>query len=435
MVLSTPDNYNRAPLETFPGAWRVAMSDAERFLAEHRAVTRRFFLGCGLAGAAAALAVGRASAERPPELAKAVDSIGPYFTTQAQFRDVSRGNPLPHRLPEAKKQEVGLTRETWRLEVVADPDRPAKLGKTLTTKDGTALDFDGLLKLAERHAVRFAKVMTCLNIGCPLGTGVFEGVPLREVVWMTRPKEDLRRVFYHGYHNDDAKQMFRSSLPVGRVLEDPDGLPPVILCYKLNGDWLTPERGGPVRIVVPEHYGFKSVKWLSHVFLSNLPHANDTYADGNNDVDSPLKTFAATLHVPNGAKAGAALPVTGYAQVGVSGLSKVQVWVQPAGETWPADDPYFANAPWTDTEVLPPPDDWGPADTKGVVGFDAAGRPKEWPLRLTKVHWAALLPGRPAGEYVLRCRTVDAQGHAQPMPRPFRKSGRCDIEEVRFTVA
>src|SRR5262249_14521850 len=158
----------------------------------------------------------------------------------------------------------------------------------------------------------------------------------REILWLTRPKENLRRVFYHGYHNDDPKQLFRSSLPVGRVLEDYDGLPPVIVCYKLNGDWLQPKRGGPVRIVVPEGYGFKSVKWLTRVTLSNIPHANDTYAGGNNDIDSPLKTFAATLLVPGDAKANRPIPVTGYAQVGISGLAKVQVWVSPGGMSWPA---------------------------------------------------------------------------------------------------
>jgi DMSO/TMAO reductase YedYZ molybdopterin-dependent catalytic subunit len=410
------------------------MSDADRFLADHRDITRRFFIGCGVAGGAAALAPGWAAGDRPPELAKALESLGPYFSPQGGFQDVSRGDPLPHRLPEAKKREVGLTRETWRLEVVSDPERPATLGATLAARDGTALDFAGLLRLGERHAVRFAKIMTCLNLGCPLGTGVWEGVPLREVVWLTKPRGNLRRVFYHGYHNDDPKQLFRSSLPVGRVFEDPDDLPPVILCYKLNGDWLTPERGGPVRVVVPEHYGFKSVKWLTRVVLSNLPHANDTYADGNNDIDSPLKTFAATLHVPSGVRAGDALPVTGYAQVGVSGLSKVQVWVHPAGPPWPADDPYFTSAPWADAEVLPPPAEWGAAAPAGAWGFDPAGRPKAWPMRLTKAHWAALLPGRPAGAYTLRCRAVDAKGHAQPMPRPFRKSGRCDIEAVGLTV-
>ncbi len=72
----------------------------------------------------------------------------------------------------------------------------------------------------------------------------------------------------------------------------------MILCYKLNGQFLSPERGGPVRVVVPEAYGFKSIKWLSHIVLTNLAYANDTYIDGNNDVDSPLKTWAATLSVP-----------------------------------------------------------------------------------------------------------------------------------------
>ena len=338
-----------------------------------------------------------------------------------------------------KKREVGLHRDTWKLEVIADPEKPATLGKPLTKMDNTALDFAALLELGKTRSVRFAKVMTCLNIGCPLGMGIWEGVPLRDVLWLTQPKANLRRVFYHGYHNDDPKQLFRSSLPVGRVLEDPDDLPPVILCYKLNGEYLDSERGGPVRIVVPEAYGFKSVKWLTTVTLSNLAHANDTYADGNNDIDSPLKTFAATLHVPGAIKPDEQIPLTGYAQVGVSGLSKVQVWIHPNGKPWPADDPYFAKAPWVDATILGPPKTWGgklPGDAvpKETHGFDTEGKPKMWPMKLAKAHWAALIPGLPAGEYTLRCRTIDAKRQAQPMPRPFRKSGRCDIEEVKIVV-
>jgi DMSO/TMAO reductase YedYZ molybdopterin-dependent catalytic subunit len=417
------------------------MNERERFLAEHLKLTRRFFLRAGAACVATAggwaLAAG---AEPPPELAKALDKLEPYFTPPEDFRDVSRGNPIPHTLPEEKKREVGLTRETWKLEVISDPDNPAALGKPLTRADGTALDFPGLMRLAESRAVRFPKIMTCLNIGCPLGMGVWEGVPLRDVVWLTRPKENLRRVFYYGYHNDDPKQMFRSSLPVGRVLEDLYDLPPVILCYKLNGRWLESERGGPVRVVVPEGYGFKSVKWITHVVLSNLAHANDTYADGNNDIDSPLKTFAATLSFPAEVKSGEPIPVTGYAQVGIAGLSKVQVWIHSAGEDWPADDPYFTKAPWSDAEVLAPPRGWGGGLPDGAVpkdtaGFDpATGRPRAWPLRLGKAHWAALLPGLPAGDYLLRCRTLDEKGIAQPMPRPFRKSGGCAIEAVKVVV-
>ena len=401
-------------------------------------VTRRLFLGSAAIAASQPFAV-RAAEPLPKELAPTIEKLESYFTAPAKFGDVSRGNPIPHTLAEAKRREVGLTRDTWSLEVISDPDNPTTLGKPLSKKDNTALDFKDLLKLGEKHSVRFAKVMTCLNIGCPLGMGVWEGVPLRDILWLTQPKQNLRRVFYRGYHNDDPKQLFRSSLPVGRVLEDYDDLPPVLVCYKLNGQWLSPERGGPVRIVVPEHYGFKSVKWLQQITLSNLAFANDTYINGNNDIDSPLKTFAATLDVPS-PKANAPIPISGYAQVGISGLSKVQVWVHPMGKAWPADDPYFTTAPWIDAHILPPPQAWGGdfpdgVFPKNVMGFDESGKPKAWPMRLAKAHWAALLPGLPAGECTLRCRTIDAKGIAQPMPRPFKKSGRAEIEEMKLTVS
>ena len=192
-------------------------------------------------------------------------------------------------------------------------------------------------------------------------------------------------------------------------------------------------------MVVPEGYGFKSIKWISHVVLTNMPFANDTYANGNNDVDSPLKSFAATLGVPTEAIAGQPIAVTGYAQVGISGVSKVQVWISPSDQEWPADDKNFLNAPWVNAEILPPPKQWGgnlPNDSipAGTSGFDAEGWPKTWPMRLSKVHWAALLPGLPAGEYTLRSRTIDEKGIPQPLPRPFRKSGHAAIESVAMRV-
>ena len=405
------------------------------FLEEHARLTRRYFMGLvtagGLVSGANALAVTQENNKKvKPEKAGARPE--PYFTPSMNFRDVSRGKPLPHSLPDEKKREVGLTRDTWRLEVLADPDHPAKIGNPLTRATNNALDFAGLLKLGEKQTIRFAKVMTCLNLGCPLGMGLWEGVALRDVVWLAQPEDKLRRVFYHGYHNNDPKQVFRSSLPVGRVLEDPPGLPPVILCYKLNGEWLDSERGGPVRMVVPEDYGFKSVKWLSHLFLTNLATSNDTYADQGNDVDSPMKTFAATLSIPRTIKAGEAIAVTGYAQGGISGLSKVQVSLEPATGA------KTVNNIWKDAELLSAPARWtglmGETILPGTHGFDATGKPQSWPMRLTNAHWATVLPGVPAGEYTFRCRTIDAQGIAQPLPRPFRNSGHAKIETVTVSV-
>jgi hypothetical protein len=419
------------------------MYNPQPIVAEHVTVTRRYFLRLGAAGAAALqfsplLALGDDTVDKSAlaaELAKLE-----YLTKPDDFRLVERGEPLPYTHPVEKLREVGLTHDTWKLEVVSDPDAPAKLDNPLSKEAGTALDWPGLMKLAETKAVRFLKVMTCNNIDTPLGMGLWEGVPLRDVIWLAKPVENVRRVFYYGYHNDAPKQIFRSSLPVGRVLEDPPGEYPVILCYKLNGELLTGKRGGPVRMLVPDAYGFKSVKWLIRVVLSNGAFGNDTYANGNNDIDSWMKSSARIVSRPAKVKAGEPVAVTGLAQVGISGLSKVQYLLSPQDPPWPADDPWFTRGQWKDAEVLPAPDRWagglpGGRLPEGTIGIDSqTGRPTAWPMRYSIVHWGALLTGIPAGKYDLRCRTIDANGIAQPLPRPFLKAGGNAIQTLPLTV-
>jgi DMSO/TMAO reductase YedYZ molybdopterin-dependent catalytic subunit len=408
---------------------------------DHVEVSRRFFLQLGAVGAAA-LGGGSAWAateESRDVLAEAVASLE-YLTRPEDFQIVSRGDPRPDQLPEEKRLAVGLDPRTWKLEVVADPESDARIDNPLTQARGTALDWAGLMKLAEGRAVRFLKAMTCTNVGQPLGMGLWEGVPLRDVIWLARPVENVRRVFYYGYHNDDPAQRFQSSLPIGRVLEDPPGEHPVILCYKLNDRWLTPESGAPVRVVVPDAYGNKSVKWLQRIVLTNSFRSNDTYAEWNNDTDSHAKTYARFIHVPSPVRAGQPVPITGVAQVGMSGLTKVQVWLQREGQPLAADDPHFSQAPWQDAQILPPPGNWGGGLPDGKLPpvprqvDPATGRPRSWPLRDTLAHWAVLLTEIPPGKHLLLCRTVDAQNVAQPMPRPFPKSGANQIQSLPLVV-
>lgn len=47
--------------------------------------------------------------------------------------------------------------------------------------------------------------------------------------------------------------------------------PQVLLALRLGGLPLRPERGAPVRLVVPFYYGYKSVKWLHRVSLVAAP--------------------------------------------------------------------------------------------------------------------------------------------------------------------
>ncbi len=297
------------------------------------------------------------------------------------------------------------------------------------------------MQLAEKHAVRFAKMMTCLNIGCPLGMGIWEGVPLREVVWLTqparRPAARLLLRLSQRRPQADVPQLAADRPRAGRPVD----LPPVILCYKLNGQWLigrarragADRRARGLRLQVASSGSRTSCS-------RTWPYANDTYAEQGNDVDSPLKTFAATLSVPAKIKPGEPIPITGYAQVGIGGLRKVQVWISPADAAQTANDPYFQTAPWRDMEILSAPKEWGgglpddkiPTPRSVLIRGRAARSPGRCGLRC--VHWAGVHPGLPAGKYMLRSRAVDEMGNGQPMPRPFRKSGHAAIEEVPIAV-
>jgi hypothetical protein len=374
-----------------------------------------------------------------PVLKQAIGELE-YLTQADKFIVQRRGNPVLTEIPEEKLPSIGLTRETWKLEIMADPQSNSELGNPMTIERGNAVSWTDLMELADKHAVRFLHVLTCTNAPRPYGMGLWEGVPLLVLLWKTEPVQNIRRIIFSGYHNDDPEQLFQSSLPVSHVLEESPGELPVILCYKLNGKFLSQANGGPVRLIVPGFYGNRSIKWLQKIMVTNDHKANDTYADWNNDVESPVKTCARFIKTPERVKTGEKLAITGMAQVGASGLHKVQYCVHQADKSLAASDPYLSQEDWHDAIILPPPDKWG-SDLPGgklpeVIQMDAGtNHLHSWPLLNTIVHWAAVLEIDKPGEYDLRCRTVDASGIAQPMPRPFGRSGINNIEAARLTVA
>ena len=162
---------------------------------QHLEVTRRYFLQLGAVGFAALKPL-HAWADSDQSLIDEATADLEYFTPQDDFGTIERGDPLPYQLPLEKRLKVGLERETWKLDVVPDPKSDPQRDHPLSRAEGNALDFNGLMKLAEKHAVRFLKIMTCNNIGAPLGMGLWEGVTLRNVIWATKPTANIRRVFY-----------------------------------------------------------------------------------------------------------------------------------------------------------------------------------------------------------------------------------------------
>ncbi len=418
--------------------------------------TRRRFAGsiAGIAAAAAGHSLVRAeekaaNAANPGAIDSADAAPHPLLTPAEDFYTVARGNPKPHTLQGQALADARMTPETWRLEITADgftdpPDikEAATIERSLTVADGTALDLPALEALGREHGVRYLKAMQCLNIAEPLGQGLWEGVPLRYVLERCGELENVRRIYYRGFHNHDPGQIFQSSVSYTQAMETPPGELPVFLAYRLNGQPIPPVRGGPVRMIVPWAHGFKSIKWLQQIFVTNDYRTNDTYALKNNDPESYLKTSAYVDGGPDEVAAGNPVTITGRVISGLSGFDRLEIFLRSGlkDADRPLDDTSLAKAAWKPAEILPPPD-WDAVLPEGInsrdlLGFDpASGKPLSWPTRYGMASWVVTLRDLMPGFYELYARTVDANGYAQPEPRPMRKAGKNMIQSHRFRIS
>jgi DMSO/TMAO reductase YedYZ molybdopterin-dependent catalytic subunit len=391
-------------------------------------ISRRNFLSLGVMAAGGQVLPELLWAEADPS----APPIRPFLTDPdpKKWNGPGRGKPPPHEFNKDELIRARLTPETWRLEIVGED---VEIGRPRKLDDGSAIDFPTLLELGKEHGVKFLKAMQCKTYAAPQGHGLWEGVPLREVLRLLvgDVSTSVRRVYWNCYHSSDPKagQLFRTSLSYREVVDTPPGELPVFLAYRLNGAPLSMVRGGPVRILVPWAHGFKSVKWLQRIILTTSTNVNDTY---HGDLDSHLKTMAWGLEGPATFKAGTPATFRGLALCGWPGLKRVEYWLRPdagTGGKLDANDPAWKTATWQPCVIDPPPDDWSahlPAgiSPKEIWGFDlTTGKPKDWPLRYSIVTWTATLKDVPPGNYELRARTVDQNGFAQPEPRPQRESG------------
>ena len=84
----------------------------------------------------------------------------------------------------------------------------------------------------------------------------FEGVPWSALAELVAPKPTARFAIAH------AEQGYTANSPLS-ALEDPLA----VLATHADGEPLTPEHGGPLRLVVPGKYFWKSAKWLRGIEL------------------------------------------------------------------------------------------------------------------------------------------------------------------------
>ena len=86
----------------------------------------------------------------------------------------------------------------------------------------------------------------------------WEGVSFKKLVQLAKPKPEAKYVMIHCYGE------YTTNLSVD-ILIDTD----VLLAYRHDDAPLPAEHGGPVRLVVPKLYGWKSAKWIKGLeFLS-----------------------------------------------------------------------------------------------------------------------------------------------------------------------
>jgi DMSO/TMAO reductase YedYZ molybdopterin-dependent catalytic subunit len=79
----------------------------------------------------------------------------------------------------------------------------------------------------------------------------FEGIPVALLLQRARPRPEARYALIHAEHG------FTTNVP----LADLDR-PANLLALNHNGQPLNPEHGGPVRLLIPHLYFWKSAKWV-----------------------------------------------------------------------------------------------------------------------------------------------------------------------------
>jgi DMSO/TMAO reductase YedYZ molybdopterin-dependent catalytic subunit len=126
-------------------------------------------------------------------------------------------------------------KETWDFKVWGLVEQPLRL------------TYDELLTLP--HA-SFQADIHCVT-RWSLFDSTWQGVPVRQVLKLARPKPEARFVLVHSENN------FTANLPLSDVDREP-----ALLAYRRNGEDISPEHGWPLRLFVPHLYFWKSAKWV-----------------------------------------------------------------------------------------------------------------------------------------------------------------------------
>jgi DMSO/TMAO reductase YedYZ molybdopterin-dependent catalytic subunit len=111
--------------------------------------------------------------------------------------------------------------------------------------------------------IRSVSDFHCVTTWSTFGN-TWEGVSFRHLIQMAQPRPEARFVFFTSYDN------YSTNLPLD-ACDDAD----VLLAHAWNGQPLSREHGGPVRMIVPKRYAWKGAKRVTTIEF--LEHDRQSY--------------------------------------------------------------------------------------------------------------------------------------------------------------
>ncbi|MDA1097185.1 MAG: molybdopterin-dependent oxidoreductase [Chloroflexi bacterium] len=136
-----------------------------------------------------------------------------------------------------------ITTDTWSLRIDGAVRRVVRL------------DWDGLQRMTPAQVTADLHCVT----GWSLLNNVWEGVFLRDLLAIAGPLPGARFALIR------CDGGYTTSLLLEALLDSR-----TLIAFDHDGEKLTPEHGGPVRLVVPSRYGYKSAKWIAGVTLRTI---------------------------------------------------------------------------------------------------------------------------------------------------------------------
>jgi DMSO/TMAO reductase YedYZ molybdopterin-dependent catalytic subunit len=104
----------------------------------------------------------------------------------------------------------------------------------------------------------FEKVVT---LHCVEGwdvTILWEGVLVKDLIREARVDSEAKVVIFYAYDG------YSTSLPLDYIINND-----ILMAHKMNGVVLPPERGFPFQLVAENKYGYKWIKWITEIEVSD----------------------------------------------------------------------------------------------------------------------------------------------------------------------